>query len=433
MFFDTRNGVVVLYGGAGDSGVLNDIWVFDSTLQTWTQVSSTNTAPEQRYLSAVAYAPNTGCAYVVNGVDSSGALTSGIYQLCVTRDVSGGNQSPIANIAASPTSGAVGTVFSLMGGASIDPDGIITAYNWTFGDGSSASGATVTKTYTAPGSYTVTLTVTDNQGATGSATTILSVATNQPPTVSLTSPTNGAAFTAPATVNLAANASDPDGTVAHVDFYRGTTLIASNSTAPYTYTDAGLPAGTYTYSAIAYDNNGASTTSSTSTITVAAASPTGINVAAQTNGGIASASSSYNANYAPAGANNGDRKGLNWANGGGWNDATAGAFPDWLQVTFSATQSIGEIDVFTVQDNYQAPADPTPTMTFSQYGIAAFEVQYWNGSAWIDVPGGNVSGNNLVWRKFSFAPITTDRIRVLVNNALNSYSRITEIEAWTSP
>ena len=64
------------------------------------------------------------------------------------------------------------------------------------------------------------------------------------------------------------------------------------------------------------------------------------------------------------------------------------------------------------------------------YGITAFEVQYWNGSSWVDVPGGNVSGNNLVWRQFVFSAISTDRIRVLVNNALASYSRITEIEAW---
>jgi len=37
-------------------------------------------------------------------------------------------------------------------------------------------------------------------------------------------------------------------------------------------------------------------------------------------------------------------------------------------------------------------------------------VQYWNGSVWVDVPGGNVTGNNLVWRRFIFDPISTDRI-----------------------
>jgi hypothetical protein len=69
-------------------------------------------------------------------------------------------------------------------------------------------------------------------------------------------------------------------------------------------------------------------------------------------------------------------------------------------------------------------------MTFTLYGVTNFEVQYWTGSTWADVPGGNVTGNNHVWRQFTFASITTDKIRVLINNALASYSRVTEIEAY---
>jgi hypothetical protein len=232
-------------------------------------------------------------------------------------------------------------------------------------------------------------------------------------------------------VNLAATASDSDGTVSRVDFYRGTTLIGSSTSAPYAYADVGVAAGSYSYTAVATDNAGVSTTSSAVAVTVTAAGGGSLNAAAQANGGVATASSSYSANFPAAGANNGDRKGLNWANGGGWNDATASSYPDWLQVKFSSAQSIGEIDVFTVQDNYQSPSEPTAAMTFTQYGITSFEVQYWDGSVWVDVPGGNVTGNNLVWRKFTFTPVTTDRVRVLVNGALNSYSRITEIEAWT--
>jgi glucose/arabinose dehydrogenase len=53
------------------------------------------------------------------------------------------------------------------------------------------------------------------------------------------------------------------------------------------------------------------------------------------------------------------------------------------------------------------------------------------GSTWIDVPGGNVTGNNLVWRRIVFSPVTTDAIRVAVNSALAGYSRIVEVEAWT--
>src|SRR5262249_22175375 len=95
-------------------------------------------------------------------------------------------------------------------------------------------------------------------------------------------------------------------------------------------------------------------------------------------------------------------------------------------------QTIGEIDVFTVQDNWAAPSDPTPGMTFSQYGVRDFTVQYWTGTAWQTVPGGDVTGNTFVWRQFLFAPITTSRIRVNVTNGLASYSRLVEVEAYTA-
>ena len=48
--------------------------------------------------------------------------------------------------------------------------------------------------------------------------------TNQPPTVSITSPAAGATFTAPATITVTAAASDTDGSITKVDFYRGTQL-----------------------------------------------------------------------------------------------------------------------------------------------------------------------------------------------------------------
>jgi hypothetical protein len=57
--------------------------------------------------------------------------------------------------------------------------------------------------------------------------------TNRPPTVSLTSPANGATFTAPATIALAATASDPDSNLARVEFMSGTTRLATDTTAPY--------------------------------------------------------------------------------------------------------------------------------------------------------------------------------------------------------
>jgi len=129
--------------------------------------------------------------------------------------------------------------------------------------------------------------------------------------------------------------------------------------------------------------------------------------------------------------NNGDRKGAPWGGGGGWNDATGSAFPDWLEIDFNGSQTINEIDVFTIQDNYAAPADPTPNMTFTQYGVQDFDVQYWDGTTWQTVPGGHIVGNQNVWRTVTFGPLTTSRIRVLISRGAGGYSRLAEVEAYT--
>jgi len=101
--------------------------------------------------------------------------------------------------------------------------------------------------------------------------------------------------------------------------------------------------------------------------------------------------------------------------------------------TMEKRKSITEINVFTVQDAWATPQEPTEALTFKQYGITAFEVQTCNGTAWSTVPGGNVSGNNKVWRKFGFPAITTSAVRVLDHGWLAGYSRSTEIEAYGPP
>jgi len=156
------------------------------------------------------------------------------------------------------------------------------------------------------------------------------------------------------------------------------------------------------------------------------------NVALQTAGAVAEASSTHSSGFAPAGAINGDRKGANWGNNAGWNDGTADTFPDSFKVTFAGASTIDEIDVFSLQDNYGNPSEPTATMTFSQYGLRDFDVQYWESStsAWVTVPGGSITGNNLVWRRITFPPVTTSQIQIRVNNALNTWSRIVEVEAY---
>ena len=104
------------------------------------------------------------------------------------------------------------------------------------------------------------------------------VVANKPPTVSITSPLSGASFSAPAVVALSATAADTDGTIAKVAFYQGTTLIgtSTNPASPYGVTWSNVAAGTYSLTAKATDNSGATTTSAAVSITVGATNNIGI-------------------------------------------------------------------------------------------------------------------------------------------------------------
>jgi hypothetical protein len=152
------------------------------------------------------------------------------------------------------------------------------------------------------------------------------------------------------------------------------------------------------------------------------------NVALASNGGTALASSQLNSDYPVAAINDGERAGVNWTHGGGWADGTVNQWPDWVEIDFNAAKTLGAVSVYTVQDNYTSPVQPTDTTTFSQYGITDFNVQGWNGSQWVTL--GSVSGNNLVKRTLSFTPFTTTKIRVNVTGGMYYVSRITEVEAW---
>jgi N-acetylneuraminic acid mutarotase len=96
---------------------------------------------------------------------------------------------------------------------------------------------------------------------------------NTPPTVTLTSPANAATYTAPASISLAASASDSDGTLANVEFFANGVSIGRVTSPPYTSSWSNVPAGSYTLVATATDDAGATTTSAPVSITVANPTP----------------------------------------------------------------------------------------------------------------------------------------------------------------
>lgn len=157
-----------------------------------------------------------------------------------------------------------------------------------------------------------------------------------------------------------------------------------------------------------------------------------VNAAASANGGRATASSTQD-KYSIEAVIDGDRKGLNLTSGGGWRDDTPDSFPDWVEVEFSAAMVIDEIAVVTQQDAWWNPVEPTESLFFFNNGITSFEVQHWNGTNWVTVPLGLVTGNNKVLRRFTFSGVTTDRIRLNITGAKLPVSTVVEIEAYGIP
>jgi hypothetical protein len=101
------------------------------------------------------------------------------------------------------------------------------------------------------------------------------------------------------------------------------------------------------------------------------------NVALAANGATVSASSTMvnpPYTYPVSAINNGDQKGLNAGAGGSWLSSTT-TFPQWVQVDFNGSKTISQIGVFSLQDNYANPIEPTETTTFSLYGLTGFDVQ----------------------------------------------------------
>lgn len=96
---------------------------------------------------------------------------------------------------------------------------------------------------------------------------------NQPPIVAITSPANGQQFASGSAVTLSVNAADSDGSIKQVQFFNGASSIATDTAAPYNTTLSGLAPGTYTFRALATDNNTASNNTATSTVTITILSP----------------------------------------------------------------------------------------------------------------------------------------------------------------
>lgn len=198
------------------------------------------------------------------------------------------NQAPLVTLTgpSSATTIAAGTSYRLKANAT-DADGTISRVEFYRGSTLilTERSAPYENTWSniPAGTYTITAKAYDNSGnvSTSSAVTLTATATattssTGAPVVSLTSPTLNASFATGATIRLKATASDADGSINRVEFFRGSTLILTERIAPYENDWTNVPAGTYVITARAYDNTGKMTTSAPVTITVGSSGTAGI-------------------------------------------------------------------------------------------------------------------------------------------------------------
>jgi uncharacterized repeat protein (TIGR01451 family) len=128
-----------------------------------------------------------------------------------------GNQPPVSVIAANPTSGSAPLTVAFSGTGSYDPDpgDAVTAYSWdlngdgVFGDSTSAS---LSYTYSTPGTYVASLRVTDKHNATSTSSVTINANDTAPTAVidtpSACSSTPGC-WTVGQTINFSGHATDP--------------------------------------------------------------------------------------------------------------------------------------------------------------------------------------------------------------------------------
>ncbi len=375
MYFDAGNGVVVLYGGIGNGGTLfNDLWTFDVATLAWTQQTMPATNPGGVYLGQVAYAPSTNCGYLVYGLKAGATATNLTWRLCLA--AAGGNLPPIASFTTTPSSAAVGGPIALSAAASSDPDGTITNYAWNFGDGTTGSGVSVSKSYAVAGTFTVSLTVTDNGGLTASTTRVVTIfAANQPPVANFT------ATPSPTTIGTAiaisgAASSDPDGSITSYAWNFGDGTTGSGVSVSKSYAVAGTFIVTLTVT-----DNGGLTDSTTGTVTITAAGGGGTTI--------------WMNDTLPAGATAGGGEPFNWiaANPAPYSGAlahqsglTSGIHQHYF-VNAAATLPVGVGDkLFTYV--YLDAANP-PRQVMLQFNDGSWEHRaYWGTSL---IPWGGVN------------------------------------------
>jgi endonuclease/exonuclease/phosphatase family metal-dependent hydrolase len=269
-------GSVAVAGSASESGGVftlrgagADIWGTADSFHFMSQPLSGNGEIVARVMSI----QNTN-AYAKAGVMIRGALTAGSAHVILDVKPGGGVEFMTRNANGGTTVFIAGAAVSVPVWLRLKRDATTVIGSW------SADGATWTElgrtTITLPTPVYVGLPVTSHSAtvlntATFDHVSVIPEAANLPPIVAIDTPVPDATFAAPASIALAATASDPDGSITSVQFLANEVPLGTDTTSPYEWTWTGVPAGNYSLVAVATDSRSDWTRSTPVFITVTAA------------------------------------------------------------------------------------------------------------------------------------------------------------------
>ncbi|KAF0188362.1 MAG: PKD domain containing, partial [Desulfobulbaceae bacterium] len=151
-----------------DGSIVKYAWNFGD------QGTSASSTGSHSYSAAGTHSYSAAGTYPVTltVTDNEGAV--GTATTTVT--VAAANKAPTALLTLSTLTGKAPLAIDFSAAKSTDSDGTIVKYAWNFGDQGTSASSTGNHSYSAAGTYPVTLTVTDNEGAVGTATTTVTVA-----------------------------------------------------------------------------------------------------------------------------------------------------------------------------------------------------------------------------------------------------------------
>lgn len=230
-------------------------------------VDGTSVGVDNSFPYEVVYSATVG-SHVITAVATDGdCLTGNASSVSVTVS---NNQSPDVTLNA-PSIAVEGSQVTFTASAS-DADGSIVQVQF-FVDGNlvgtDAMAPYSTQWVAVLGSNQQVLAIaTDDSGlSTSSAPVLITVNANIAPTVSISSPLSTADYTAPEFVQLIADATDVDGTIASVEFFINGESVGVSSVSPFTVSWLSI-AGPAEIVAVATDSNGATATSLSVNITI---------------------------------------------------------------------------------------------------------------------------------------------------------------------